>query len=633
MSAFDVRALVALRRVTSFDASPDGTWLAVAVQEVDPDTAQYRSSLWRVARDGGQAEPLLEGLFDASAPCFRADGSLAFLSDRDPDQPDERPEKGAKKQVWSWRDGELARLTDEALGVSAFRCAADRMVLVVPFLEGIDRDAQREHAKTRKEKGPSVLRYADLPVRSWDHWVPEAVPHFVVVDGQGRRDLTPEAGEHYRDASWDLSADGSTLVSSHRRPGPFRLFVWDLEVFDLDAGTSSIIRGDHEQTFGNIAVDATGRRIAASTSRWVEGRKAPEALWVGDRSGSGALWDDGEELWLHPAAWSGDTLVCTAAVEGDAAVFHVTETGRERVTGAGTFGAVCRSAPELAIHHGTLHPPEVAHVRNGRLTTLSGDTPQADVSHHLTEVSDGASVAWWMVRPKGVEGPLPTLLWIHGGPISSWGDQWHWRWNALVMASAGWQVVLPNPRGSTGYGQAFVDGIWGNTWGGRCYDDLMELTDVLQADPRVDADRVVAMGGSFGGYMTNWIGTQTDRFAALITHASVFSYGTFYGTTDMPPYWRHMLGAHPWRDRDDFERYSPDRHVGGWKTPVLVIHGEKDYRVPISEGLYLFEALRAHDVDAELMVFPDENHWILKPRNVEAWYDAVVDYLGRKALP
>jgi len=632
VSAFDVRALVGLRRVTSFDVSPCGTWLAVAASEVDPETRAYRSGLWRVPSAGGEAERLVTGLADDSAPCFRPDGSLAFLSDRDPESPDARPDKGARKQVWALVGDELEPLTDEALGVSAFRCAqaTSRMVLVVPVLEGVPRDAQRDHEATRKEQGPSALHYRDLPVRFWDHWLPATVPHFVCLDARGRRDLTPEAGPAYRNTSWSLSADGSTLVCTRRRQGRGRLLVSALQVFDLDTGRSTVVRDTDDGTHGDVAVDATGSRIAAVTSRWVEGRKAPEALWVGDRTGQGAVWDDGTERWLRPAAWQGDTLFCTADDAGETAVFAVTAAGRERCSGPGSFRSISERDPAYAIHHQTLRPPEVVHLSRGPVTSLAGEVPPADVTHHQTEVSDGASVAWWRVRPAGAEGPLPTLLWIHGGPISAWGDQWHWRWNALVMAQAGWQVILPNPRGSTGYGQAFVDGIWGNQWGGRCFDDLMELCDELSADAGVDAARMVAMGGSFGGYMTNWIGTQTDRFAALVTHASLFSFGAFYGATDMPAYWGHMLGCRPWGDRADLDRYSPDRHVAAWVTPVLVIHGDKDYRVPIGEALHLFEALRAHEVDAELLVFPDENHWIERPNNIEAWYGAVIDFLDRK---
>jgi len=245
------------------------------------------------------------------------------------------------------------------------------------------------------------------------------------------------------------------------------------------------------------------------------------------------------------------------------------------------------------------------------------------------EGSDGAPVQTFMVTPASRTEAGPTLLWIHGGPIGAWGDGWHWRWNALVPAAAGYTLALPNPRGSTGFGHDFIAGIWGNEWGAQCYDDLLRITETIAARPDVDGERIAAMGGSFGGYMANWIGGQSERFRCLVTHASVFDMSAFYGVTDDPGWFVLQLGANPHDDVERFERYSPHRHVNRWTTPTLVIHGEKDYRVPVSEALALFEALTLRGVDAELLVFPDENHWIQRPRNIRAWYRGVLDFLVR----
>jgi dipeptidyl aminopeptidase/acylaminoacyl peptidase len=198
-----------------------------------------------------------------------------------------------------------------------------------------------------------------------------------------------------------------------------------------------------------------------------------------------------------------------------------------------------------------------------------------------------------------------------------------------VLAARGYVVALPNPRGSTGTGQAFLEGIWGNAWGAQCYEDVMAWADTLERRSDVDASRMVAMGGSFGGYMTNWIGGSTDRFRALVTHASLYHLSSFWAVTDHPSFFRLMLGEDPIGDPLTFERYSPHTRVQHWRTPALVIHGEKDYRVPIGEALALFETLQSMGVPSELLVFPDENHWILRPRNVEAWYEAVLDFLAR----
>jgi dipeptidyl aminopeptidase/acylaminoacyl peptidase len=157
----------------------------------------------------------------------------------------------------------------------------------------------------------------------------------------------------------------------------------------------------------------------------------------------------------------------------------------------------------------------------------------------------------------------------------------------------------------------------------------MRTVAFLEAEHGLAARDMVAMGGSFGGYMTNWIGGQTDRFRLLVTHASLFDMSAFHGVTDVPAWWELMMGDHPWSGRD-FDRYSPHRFVSHWKTPTLVLHGERDFRVPLGEGLALFEALQRHGVPSELAVFPDENHWILKPRNIVAWYETVLDFFDRR---
>ena len=210
------------------------------------------------------------------------------------------------------------------------------------------------------------------------------------------------------------------------------------------------------------------------------------------------------------------------------------------------------------------------------------------------------------------------------------GDGWHWRWNPLLLVAAGYAVALPNPRGSTGFGQELIQGIWGNVWGEQCYRDLMAVADALAARGDIDAGRTMAMGGSFGGYMTNWIGTQTDRFACLITHASIATMAQFTGVTDHPGWWYlEMGGENPYEDAERFDRYAPLRHITKWRSPALIIHGERDYRCPVNEALNLFEALQYHGVPSELLVFPDENHWILKPRNIIVWYRAVLEFIGR----
>ena len=214
--------------------------------------------------------------------------------------------------------------------------------------------------------------------------------------------------------------------------------------------------------------------------------------------------------------------------------------------------------------------------------------------------------------------------------MSHWADWWHWRWNAALFAAAGYVVALPNPRGSTGFGQEFVEGIWHNAWGGQCFDDVMAFCDALSDRADVDSSRIGAMGASFGGYMMNWLGGQTDRFSCIVCHAGIFDFRSFYGVTDYPAYWGYQFGCDPHTDPEAHARYSPIDHLPKWRSPTLIIHGEKDYRCTIDQALALFEGLQLHGVPSELVVFPDEGHWITKPRNVVAWLSVCFEYLNKQ---
>ncbi|MEM9075044.1 MAG: S9 family peptidase, partial [Myxococcota bacterium] len=392
-----------------------------------------------------------------------------------------------------------------------------------------------------------------------------------------------------------------------------------------------------------LALSPSGRRLAAQQTERPESQALGERRVVVYEEGKarvlGRTWD----RWPVPMCFLDERrLVVSFHEEGEIrlAVLDVEEDRRKSIEGAGSADAV-RSVGRRVVGIGQAlgQPPRLVAIHTDSKTRawlpdLSGwtdaETRDWRVERLRVEATDGATVDTRLVLPPG-DGPHPTLLWIHGGPINQFGNVWHWRWNPLVMLRAGYAVALPNARGSTGYGYEYAAGIWGNKWGAQCYADLMQVADVLDARSDLDSRRMVAMGGSFGGYMTNWIGGQTDRFAALVTHAGLFDFRAFYGTTDHPAYWALHQQATPWEG--DIDRYSPHAHVGAWKSPTLILHGEKDYRVPIGEALALFEALQAHGIDSELVVFPDENHWILKPRNIRVWYETVLRFLDERLQP
>jgi dipeptidyl aminopeptidase/acylaminoacyl peptidase len=658
---YTVAQHIALKRVSEIAASPDGKWLAVSVQRLDRDGAKYVTYLWRLPTDGGPAVQLTRGESKDAAPCFRHDGALGFLSNRQPNEikPDEEAQK--RMQVWLLpaEGGEPRQLTDEPLGVESFRFAkrADRLCLFAPVIAEVAHDKQRETASQRAKHGPSAHRFTAQPVRHWDHWLHEnpdlPYTHLIAYDasGQNRVDLTPEARREFAiDPRLDVSEDGRHVAALSQSIGSDRELDGAILLVDLRTRKHRVLGAADRVYYEGLALSPDGQVIATTRSERSPKVAVRPLLTLFDTT-SGASRTIGErwDRWPQIGAWSEDgrRLFITADDEGHKPVFSISsDSGAvERLTARSAGGAhdhpiVLADGRIAVVRSSLLDAPEcwvVAPKRESvpqplaRLSGFAEAKDWAEVESFTTPSTDGTPIQSFLVKPKGAAGRLPLAFWIHGGPIGMDTDGWHWRWNPLLLVAQGYAVVLPNPRGSTGFGQDFIQGIWGNVWGAQCYRDLMAVADALCARPDIDAKRTMAMGGSFGGYMTNWIGTQTDRFACLITHASVFTMANFTGVTDHPAWWYiEMGGEDPYADPEHFDRYAPVRHVRNWKSPALIIHGEKDYRCPISEGLNLFEALQYHGVPSELLVFPDENHWILKPRNIVVWYEEVLGFIGRR---
>ena len=656
---YTVQQHIKLKRVSDIAASPDGKWLAVSVQRLDLDGAKYVSDLWKVPTNGAPAVQLTRGESKDSAPCFRHDGALGFLSNRQPNEvkPDEEAEK--RMQVWLLPadGGEPRQLTDEPLGVESFRFArrADRLCYFAPVIPGVEHDKQRETATKRGKHGPSARHYKAQPVRHWDHWLHEnpdlANTHLVACDGSGKNrvDLTPNARREFAiEPALDVSADGRQVAATVQSIASDREIDSTITLIDLQTGKQRLLGKADCVDYSAPVFSPNGSSIATTRSkRSAKRAPAPVITLFDTASGKARRIAEKWERWMTIADWTADgrRLIATADDGGHTPIFAINAAsgGVMRLSAPAAGGAhshpvALADGRVAAIRSSLVDAPECCVLSGEKNSTpktlarLSGFEPAkwAEVENFSVRSTDGKPVQTFLVKPKGAKGPLPLSFWIHGGPMASNLDGWHWRWNPLLLVAQGYAVALPNPRGSTGFGQDFIQGIWGNVWGAQCYKDLMAVADALCKRGDIDAKRTMAMGGSFGGYMTNWIGTQTTRFRCLITHASVFTMAQFTGTTDHPAWWYlEMGGENPYADPVKFDRYAPVRHVSKWKTPCLVIHGEKDYRCPINEGLNLFEALQYHKVPSELLVFPDENHWILKPRNIVVWYESVLGFIGR----
>jgi dipeptidyl aminopeptidase/acylaminoacyl peptidase len=255
--------------------------------------------------------------------------------------------------------------------------------------------------------------------------------------------------------------------------------------------------------------------------------------------------------------------------------------------------------------------------------------PTQPLEEMSTKGSEDAQIQSFVVKPPGFDPAqkYPAVILIHGGPEGEWGQSWSYRWNEQVFASAGYVVVMPNPRGSVGFGQKFIDDVNAD-WGGRAYQDIMAVTDAVAALPYVDKDRIAAAGASYGGYMIDWILGHTDRFKCLVSHAGVFDLTSeAEGTEELWfPIWE--FGGMPWQNPEMYAKWSPNNYVKDFKTPTLVIHGELDFRIPYTQGLALFTALQMEKVPSRLLVFPDEGHWVLHPQNSLLWYQTVLDWLS-----
>ncbi|MBI4417992.1 MAG: S9 family peptidase, partial [Ignavibacteriales bacterium] len=241
----------------------------------------------------------------------------------------------------------------------------------------------------------------------------------------------------------------------------------------------------------------------------------------------------------------------------------------------------------------------------------------------------GTSVHGWIVKPPEFNGSrkYPVIYLVHGGPQGQWGDQFHYRWNVQMFASRGYVVLLVNPRGSTGYGQKFTDEI-SRDWGGKVYEDLMAGLDAaLERFPFMDRGRVAAAGASYGGYMMNWMAGSTTRFSCFVSHDGVFNPHSMYGTTEELWFPEWEFGGTPYQSPELYDLWSPLKKAMNFKTPVLVVHGQLDYRVDVSEGFQLFTALQRQGVKSKMLYFPDEGHWVMKPANAEVWYKTVLDWI------
>jgi dipeptidyl aminopeptidase/acylaminoacyl peptidase len=650
----DLSDYVALPRPSGLVLSPDGTRLVTAVAALDPAGKRYRTALWEVDPTGARpARRLTRGPTGESSPVFLPDGDLLFTSAR-PD-PDAR-EQPADAPAALWRlpvGGEAHVVGTRPGGVAAPLVARDAGTVVVTSLTmpgavtGEDDAARRE---ARRERGVSGILHSGYPVRFWDRDLgpdqPRLLAGEVPADGAITwRDLTPAPGADLVETSADVTPDGRTVVTSWSAAGPGGARRSLLVAIDVATGERRTLVDDPGHEWTSPVVSPDGTRVLALRERVTGPTTPPRTTMavVGLDGGEPVVLAGGWDRWPQQPRWTpdGTAVVVTADSQGRAPVFRIDVASGEVVRLTGDDGAYTdvRVSPDgahvYALRSAVDAPPAPvrldARTPDQRPVALRGPAEPPALPGRLTEVhataGDGAALRAWLVLPDAASeaAPAPLLLWVHGGPLGSW-NAWQWRWNPWLMAARGYAVLLPDPALSTGYGQDFVARGWGD-WGGAPYTDVLALTDAALERGDLDAARTAAMGGSFGGYLANWIAGRTDRFRAIVTHASLWALDQFGPTTDVAWYWRREMT--PGRAA----RNSPHAAADAITTPVLVIHGDRDHRVPVGEALRLWwDLVSRHggdpdDLPHRFLYFPDENHWILGPQNAALWYATVTAFL------
>lgn len=653
---FTVDDLLALERAGEPAISPDGALVAYTVARAAPSGEKVVSALWVMPARGpaAAARRLTFGDERVSAPAFSPDGRrIAFLSNRG----------GGARQVLvlDLAGGEAAPATDLPAGASELLWTVDgKALLVTSDVDpacGADAACNRRASEAAAKAPHAATR---LLFRHWSEWRERVRSHLLLVplDGGPIRDLTPgdqDVPPFDRGGRKDLalSPDGK-LVYLVKLSDPVEATSTNGDVYALPLAGGPLRRITSGPGWDGVPRPSPDGRRLAWLSMARAGYEADKLrVMVADVDGASArdltagVDVSARELWW---ARGGKALRFTAQVGPRHQVFEVDAAGgavRPISSLSVNLGAVAvaRDGEVAAATVDTLSaPPEIAllaraprgdHALTATPLTAVGARGMDGIALGTVRTleakgKDGAAIHGLVVLPPGHrDGERhPAVVLVHGGPQGAWLDGWSPRWNPMLYAARGWTVVLPNPRGSTGFGQAYEDAVR-NDWGGLPYDDVMRLTDAAIAAGLADGARMCAAGASYGGYMVNWINGQTDRFRCLVAHAGDFdTHASYYDTEELWfPEWE--MGGPAYENPEAYDRWSPRRFVSRWKTPTLVTHGELDFRVTVTQGLSTFTALQRRGIPSKLLVFPDEGHWILKPRNAKVFHDEVLGWIDR----
>ena len=652
--------MIKLHRVGAPQISPDGKWVAYALATPDMDANRNASNLWMVPASGGDPIQLTQSGHDTS-PAWSPDGKmLAFISSR-----------AGESQVFvlPLEGGEAHAWTHLSTGADLVKWSPDGKTLaftstVYPDCKDDVCNKSREEAKEKTKVRAHIAEA--LLYRHWNHWTEGKRGHLFVVPAPANaaqteasavpRDLTPGANydvpPDVRGDENDLnfSPDGSELCFTAVTE-KIEAISTNADLFTVPVGGGEPKRITKNPGFDGNPVYSPDGKFIAYHAQITNGYEADRwRVWLYDRQGekNENLTETSFDRSAAELAWSADSKTLYFVAEN--------ETLKPVYSMEPRAGAVPKKIVAEGFNHELSISKDgktIAFARTG--LTLPGEIfaaqPGGDakqLTHHNDPIlanielpkpetfwfdsADGAKVQAMVLRPPNFDAnkKYPLLVILHGGPQTQFSNAWSYRWNSEVFSAAGYVSLMINRRGSTGYGQKFTDEIT-NDWGGKAYADVMRGVDITLAKYKfIDGTKMAAAGGSYGGYMANWIATHTGRFKAIISHAGIWDKPAMYGTEELWFEEHDMVGT-PWAAAENYRKWSPMTYAADlakYKTPTLVIGGELDFRVPYTQSVEFFSALQRQGAPSKLVIFPDEGHWVLKPQNAQFWYKTFLDWLA-----
>ena len=648
---YSVEDLMRVRRVSDPQLSPDGTRVALVIGDVNLDANRVVNQIYLTSLEGGGIKQLTTGERSSTAPRWSPDGKkIAYATggqiwvmDSDGDNKEQvtKISTEAASPLWS-PDGKWIAFTSE----------------VHPDCSSDDCNKKKdEEAEKSKVKDHTTSR---LLFRHWNEWRDVKRTHVVVVQSKGgtARDLTPgdfDSPPYAAATGVDFAfSPDSREIAYLRNPDKVEAISTnsDIYVMALSGGPAKNITVNNRGYDAGPLYTRDGRYIIYR-SQATPGFEADRWRLMSYNRATGVSVEltkgfdqQVEEVALSP---DGNYAYFTAGERGHAPIFRVPLGGAvPQKMVADVFASNLQITPDgkkLVFASSSIASPTEIYTANADGSAVM---PLTSVNKQMMDRANlrpaeelewtgalGRKIHGFVVKPTNFDPSkrYPLVVLIHGGPQSAWNDNWGYRWNPQLFANAGYIVFAPNPRGSTGYGQQFINEISGD-WGGKAYIDIMNgVADVLRRNTFIDRNRIGAAGASYGGYMINWIeGHNNDprfQFKVLVSHDGVYNLTSMYGATEELWFPEWEFKGTPWSNPAMYARWSPHNFVKNFKTPMLVIHSELDYRVPIGEGLQLFTALQRMGVDSKMLMFPDEGHWVLKPQNSELWFHTVLDWLDK----